>query len=159
MPTKSEIFATYGDDIDAMLAAWPNLDPAGYATWERTALRRLANADVRAWQRRQHVRVDREVRTVNAGQDRLVDVPAKRREEVRMRAKVTTDRGSADFLGLGGKNGAKVLREAAMRDKPGAATTLDRCNRMLRLAELIESESERLGRDVTVAEVLERVAA
>ena len=159
MPTRSEIFATYGDDIDALLEAWPNLDPEGYAVYERNALRRLLSADLKAWQRRQTVHVAAEMRAEHAGQDRLVDVPAKRPAPVAMRATVATDSGSEDFLALAGQHGADVLRQAALRDKPGAATTLARCERMLRIAELIESESARLGRDVTVAEVLERVAA
>ena len=159
MPTKSEIFAAYDGDLDAILEAWPNLDPEGYALWEQTALRRLLRTDVRGWRARQHVQVDREIHAERAGQDRLVDVPVKRRESVTMRATVTTDAGSESFLDLAGQAGADVLRQAAQRDKPGAATTLARCERMLRIAELIESESARLGRDVTVAEVLERVTA
>lgn len=108
MPTKAEVFAAYDGDVDAILEAWPNVDPVGYAEWERTALVRLLRSDVGAWQRRQCVR---------------------------------------------------VLREVAGRDKPGAATTLARCERLLRIAEMIESETKRLGRPVSVAEVIERVAA
>lgn len=159
MPTKSEIFAAYDGDIDAILEAWPNIDPVGYAAWERTALKRLLRADVRAWRGRQHVQIDRELHAEHAGQDRLVDVPEARRERVKVRAKVTTDAGASDFLALSGKAGADVLRQAALRDKPGALTTVERCERMLKVADLIESESVRLGRDVTVAEVLELVAA
>mgnify|MGYP007115078338 CR=1 FL=1 len=158
MPTRSEVFAAYDGDPDAILEAWPNLDPDGYAAWERTALQRMLRTDVRAWQRRQHVRIDRDLEADRSGQGQLVDVPRKR-QDVRMRAKLTADGGSVDFLDLAGPDGAKVLREAALRDKPGALTTIARCERLLRLADLIASESERQGRPVTVAEVIERVAA
>jgi hypothetical protein len=159
MPTKAEVFAAYDGDVDAILEAWPNVDPVGYAEWERTALVRLLRSDVGAWQRRQCVRVDREPKA-ETGQGRLEGVPLPvRRKSVRMRARVTTDKGPREFLTLSGKAGAKVLREVAGRDKPGAATTLARCERLLRIAEMIESETKRLGRPVSVAEVIERVAA
>ena len=41
MTSKSEMFAAYDGDVQAILEAWPNLDPEGYAAWERTALTRL----------------------------------------------------------------------------------------------------------------------
>lgn len=160
MPTKSEIFAAYDGDIDAILEAWPNIDPVGYALWEGQALARLLRADVKAWERRQTVRIDADLGDQRAGQDRLIDVGEPvRRERVKARAKVATDKGSEDFLSLAGQHGADVLRQAALRDKPGAVTTVQRCERMLKIAALIESETARLGRDVTVAEVLELVAA
>lgn len=159
MTSKSEMFAAYDGDVQAILEAWPNLDPEGYAAWERTALIRLLSADVRRWQSRQTVTVEADERAEQAGQGRLVDVPAKRKR-VEFRAKVSTDNGgSVDFMALAGDAGALTLRQAALRDKPAAATTLARCERLLRIAELIESESQRLGRPVSVAEVIERVAA
>lgn len=159
MPTKSEIFAAYDGDIDAILEAWPNLDPVGYALWEGQALARLLRADVKAWERRQTVRIDADLRAEHAGQERLVDVGEPvRRERVKARAKIATDKGSVDFLSLAGPKGAAILRSAANRDLPGALETVARRKRDLTIADLIESESARLGRDVTVAEVLELVA-
>lgn len=158
MPTKAEVFEAHGGDVDYILSAWPNIDPAGYAAWERTALRRLLAADVRAWQRRQTVRIDADAGKADSGQARLVDVPTRRRA-VPMRAKVTTDAGAVDFLGLSGPAGARTLRQAALRDKPGAVTTLSRCERLLAIADLLDAESAEQGRPVTVAEVIERVAA
>jgi hypothetical protein len=158
MTSKSEMFAAYDGDVQAILEAWPNLDPEGYASWERTALIRLLSADVRRWQSRQTVTVEADARAEQAGQGRLVDVPAKRKR-VEFRAKVSTDGGSVDFMALAGDQGALTLRQAALRDKPAAATTLARCERLLRIAELIEAETARLGRPVSVAEVIERVAA
>lgn len=160
MPTKSEIFAAYDGDPDAILDARPNLDPVGYAAFEASALRRLLASDVKAWERRQTVRIDAEIRAEHAGQERLVEVPEpERRERVKARARISTDQGSVDFLTLAGPAGAAILRNAANRDLPGALETVARRKRDLAIAALIESESTRLGRDVTVAEVLELVAA
>lgn len=158
MTSKSEMFAAYDGDVHAILDAWPNLDPEGYAAWERTALTRLLSADVRRWQSRQTVTVEADTQAEKDGQGRLVDVPVKR-QRVEFRAKVSTDGGSVDFMALAGDKGAMTLRQAAFRDKPAATTTLARCERLLRIAELIEAESKRLGRPVSVAEVIERVAA
>lgn len=159
MTTRSEVFAAYGDDIDALLDAWPNLDPEGYAAWEHNALRRLARSDVRAWRSRQTVKIDRETAEADSGQGRLVDVPPARREQIRMRSVITTDDAAVNLLAIAGPEGADLLRQVALRDRPGAATTLARCERLLKLAELIEAESARQGRPVTVAEVIEQVAA
>lgn len=159
MPTKSEIIAAYDGDPDAILEAWPNLDPEAYAAWERTALRRLMAADVSRWRSRQIVTVEAEERAEMAGQGRLVDVRPTRRKKVEFRASITTDDGPVDFMDLAGPAGAEAIRQAALRDKPGALTTIARCERLLKIAALVESESEIQGRPVSVAEIIERVAA
>lgn len=55
---------------------------------------------------------------------------------------------------LAGERAAKVLRRVAERDITPALTTVNRCKLYLRLADHVESETERTGRDVSVAEVL-----
>lgn len=59
-----------------------------------------------------------------------------------------------DQLRLAGPEGARILRTVAQRDQLHARTTFERSHFQLKLAEAIEVESRRLGRDVSVAEVL-----
>lgn len=78
-------------------------------------------------------------------------------KHIRERIVIQNDDGERqeyDQFSLAGAEGAKVLRAVAERDKRHAETTFERSHLQFKLADAIEAESVRLGRDVSVAEVL-----
>ena len=160
MSRKTELYEAYADDARLALDAWANLDPVGFAAWQATVEERQYLADYRRWNSR---------RTVGAltTSPESADLPlfplppksAPPKPVPQVRQTIVHDGRSIDLLALAGEDGARILRETALRDKGPASTTLARCDRMVKLAELIAAESKRLGRPVSVAEVIERVAA
>lgn len=150
MTAKTEIFTAYGDDVDAALQAWGNVDPTGYAMWSESCERRQYLADYRRWNSRHVVNVA----TAAPQAPALFDAPAPVPQPVVVRASVVHDGTSVETLTLAGPEGARILREAALRDLRPAETTAARCRRYLELAKQIESASEAQGRPVSVAEVI-----
>lgn len=149
---QTDLFAAYGDDVDAALDAWPNLDPEGYAAWEASLARRAYLNAYRAWVRTQTVELERDELRQRTGQTRLfTPEPA---ADLSLRKIVNVDGDLFALAALAGKRGADALRRIAERDSRPAATTLARARQLEKLAAHIEAESQRLGRDVTVAEAL-----
>lgn len=154
MTTRSELFTAYGDDADLALGAWPNLDPTGYAAWSATVERRQYLADYRRWVGRQTVAVKREVAKADDGQVPLFDAPTAGVPTLAVRSTIVHDGHTLDLFALSGPDGARLLREAMLRDLGPASTTVDRCRYGIALADHIEAQSVALGRNVTVGEVL-----
>lgn len=80
--------------------------------------------------------------------------PAVREDPGRVLRDENGNRTEFDRLHLAGKTGADTIRKAVERDNRPAKTTLRRGRTDLRIADAVESESERLGRPVSVAEIL-----
>lgn len=152
MTTRADLFAAYGDDFPALLAAWPNLDPTGYRVWSEQAEHRQIKAEYARWRSRQTADIAKTRRTESAPP--LFDAPPAKVETVKVRAIIAHEGGDSHLMELAGEDGAKKLREAALRDLGPAETTTARCRRMIDLADQILAESERLGRPVSVAEVI-----
>lgn len=152
MTARAELFAAYGDDLDGLLAAWPNLDPTGYAAWAEHAEHRQIKAEYARWRSRQTAAIRKTQRAELAPP--LFDAPPAKVPTVKVRAIIAHEGGDRRLMDLAGVDGAKVLREAALRDLGPAETTATRCRRMLDLAEQIQAESIKQGRPVSVAEVI-----
>lgn len=154
---KRQLFEAFrGDwDADEALRAGHALDPTCAHAYTDQAITRQLTTDYKTWLRTQVKRVHKD-----SGNrvERLFDVD----EKVELR----TIRSTFLIAGveypletLSGDLGAEVLREVAQRDERAAKTMLSRCSTARRLADELERLSKKLGRPVTVAELLEERAA
>lgn len=151
MTTKAELFTAYGDDPRAILDAWPNLDPQGYAIWSDKAEERQILTEYRRWARTQTIKLERN--PDHEEHPALFPQPRKGKA-ITVRQTVVHDGEEVALLSLTGHEGATLLRQAMLRDLGPASTTVDRCRYGIKLADLIDAETERLGRPVSAAEIL-----
>lgn len=156
MNRKAEIFAAYGDNVEDALRNWQQVDPAGFAHFEQTCQRRQYLSDFRAWRRRQIVTV---TQPEPRGEAALFDPGPARSNPVDVRSTLVHDGDEVNLLDLAGIEGAEVIRRIVARDSGPAATTLARCDRYRKVADLIEAQTVELGRPVSVREALGLVAA
>lgn len=159
MTRKTEVFEAYGDNADDALRNWQQIDPAGHHLWSATVERRQYLADYRRWSSRRRLSVDLDALTADAGQAPLFDAPTAKRESIHTRPTVVHDGTEHTFASLSGHEGAATLRQAALRDLNRAESTSQRCRFHLKVAEVLERETERVGHPVTVAEVLHLAVA
>lgn len=152
MSTRNDLFAAYGDDVDGALGAWPNVDPTGYAAWSGQAERRQYRNEYRRWLSRQTITAARDT-IQNRGQVRLFEPPTAAKG-IQLRSTMIHQGEQMPVLGLSGDEGARVLRQICQRDLTPALTAVARAKFGLALADHIEAETERLGRPVSVAEVI-----
>jgi len=157
MTRKVEIFAAYGSDVAGALRNWEQIDPLGYGAFAASAVERQYRADHGRWVRTQTVKLERSAAKPKT--DRLFAPPPSKADQIEVRSTIVHDGTEHTMLGLAGKAGAKVLREAALRDLAPAETTADRCRFNIELADKIEAASVAAGRPVSVGEVLGLVAA
>lgn len=154
MTRKAEIFAAYGDDAESALRNWQQVDPDGYGQWSATVEQRTYVADYRRWASRQLSSVRASALKPKTDQARLFQPADGERESVEIRRTIVHDGTELVTAELAGLDGAQKLREAALRDLGPAETTAKRCRRNIEIAALIEAETIRLGRPVSVGEVL-----
>jgi len=154
MTTRTELFAAYGDDARAALDAWSNLDPEAHAFWSTGCEERQYRAEHRRWLSRQTTAVVREVKAKVAGSAPLFELEQSDPPKIDVRRVLIHDGHPIDMLTLAGEDGARILREAMLRDLGPANTTRERCQHGLALAEQVIARSEAEGRPVSVAEVL-----
>ena len=148
-----EVFEQYGHDATAGLAALANTDPPFWSAYVDAAAEKQYRADHRSYQRSLLRMVRRDDLTTSAGQARLFEVPQSD-EEVALRRELVLDGETYQLALLAGLDGAAVLRRVAQRDLAPATTTVKRCRILLQLADHIEAETERVGRDIAVGDVL-----
>lgn len=153
---KAEVFSAYGDDVEAALRNWQQIDGPGFDSFCAKAIERQYLADYRRWAGRQTVAV---VTERPSSDPRLFTPPPARPKATEVRSKLVHDGQEVSLLDLAGVEGAAVIRSIAIRDAGPAATTLERCGEMRVIADLIEARSVELGRPVTVREALGLVAA
>lgn len=153
MSTRNDIFEQYGlDEARAALDAWLNVDPEGFHKWSDLAEERQYRIEYRRWLGKQTVVADvTEIK--GPRQPRLFEPPAASKG-VELRQTVIHEGTERHLLGLAGLEAARVLREVSTRDLTPALTAVNRAKLGLALADHIESETERLGRPVSVAEVV-----
>ena len=149
----TEVFEAYGDDADSALEAWANVDPEAWSDYCDGAAVRRYTADYAAFVRTLTHSVDREALKAEAGEARLFEV-TEASAEFRMRERIRLEGREYALASLSGAAGAEIIRAAALRDRKAALTTIQRSAAQMRLADHIEHESDRLGRDVTAGEVL-----
>lgn len=152
MSTKYEVFDAYPDATEG-LAAWANVDPEGYDAFVEGAAAKRYDAERAAWVRSMTQSVRKDALHAKSGQARLFE-PPESATRVELRERIVWSGTEYVLADLAGKDGALVLRKAMTRDLKPALTTVQRCKNGLALAEHIEAESERLGRDVSVREVV-----
>lgn len=150
MSRKTDIFAAYGDDAEAALRNWQQIDPLGFDAWESDLARRQYLTDYRKWSGARKVSV---TPPATEPAPSLFPAPAKV-EAIQTRPTVVHDGHEHTLLDLAGSEGATVLRQAALRDLTPAESTAKRCRFHLRIADLIEAETVRQGRPVSVGEVI-----
>jgi hypothetical protein len=150
--TKFEIFEAYEDPTDG-LAAWANVDPDGWSAFVDGSAEKCYLNDRAAWVRSLTQSVEKEALAARRGQPRLFE-PVESAARVELRERIVWNGSEYLLADLAGKKGALVLRSAMTRDLKPAQTTIERCKNGLALADHIESESDRLGRDVSVSEVV-----
>lgn len=147
----TDVFAEYGDDAEAALAAYANLDPRAWSHFVDTAAEATYRRRYGAWLRSQKVLV----RTEKDQPNLFGNVGGK---AVKLRATVVEraegKRAEHDITALAGDDGAKILRSVANRDSAPAKTALVHANMLLTLADEVERRSALEGRPVSVAEVL-----
>lgn len=149
----AEIFVTYGDDAEPALAAWANLDPEAWSTYVDVAAEFRYHLDYAKWRRAMVRSAKAEAVQKQTGQARLFEMPESE-AKVELRSKLVLDGVEHDLAGLAGDKGADIIRLVAERDLSPALTTVNRCRTLLRLADHMDAEAERLGRDVSAGEVL-----
>lgn len=155
MTTKADIFDAYGDNPADALRNWAQVDPAGYAHFERTALERMYHADWQRWNRAKIINTAKAERAGQEGQDHLfTPPPADRVQRVDVRSTLIHDGDTVHLLDLAGEEGAQRLREIVARDRRPAKTSLARCEQYERYAELILAKTAELGRPVSIREAL-----
>jgi hypothetical protein len=150
--TLTEVFEAYRDEAQAALAAYANVDPEGWSEYVDRSAAKCYLADYAHWRNSQVRRVEADAIAAANGQARLFEVEPGVAVDVRtvlVLGGVEYEVGS-----LVGATGAAILRAVAQRDLKPAVTTVKRCKNWFSLADHIVAESERLGRDVSVAEVL-----
>lgn len=151
MSTRNDIFEAYGDEPRAALDAWLNVDPEGFARWSDQAEERQYHAEFMRWVRGKTIKLERVEQ--NPGQTRLFEPPATSRG-VKVRAALIHGGEIMETEQLAGLEGARFIRAAMTRDLAPAKTTVARCAYGFALADHLEAETERLGRPVSVAEVV-----
>lgn len=149
----TDVFATYGDDATAALEAFANVDHEAWSAYVDAAAEKQYRADYGSWRRGLIKSTTAEAIAKATGQVRLFE-PPESSPAIDFRARIVLDGEEHSLASLAGAPGAEVLREVAQRDIRPAATTVKRCRQMLALADHLEAETERIGRDVSVAEVL-----
>lgn len=149
-----EVFEAYGHDAEAGLAALGQTDPPFWSIYVDAAAEKQYRADHRRYQRSLLRMVQKDAVDIGRGQAKLFELPAGE-AEVALRAELILDGETFALDHLAGLEGAAVLRRVAERDLAPATTTLNRCRMLLRIADHIEAETERTGRDVAVADVLQ----
>lgn len=154
---KAEVFDAYGDGPDA-LEAFANLHHQEWSEFVDSAALKQWKAEYATWRRGQVRSVERDLIAADRGSARLFDLP-EGATRIDIRSRLIFAGIEHDTFDLAGRDGAAVLRLVAERDGAPARTVLVRSNLYVKLADHIESESKRLGRDVSVAEVLELGAA
>lgn len=148
----SDVFAAYGADAESGLAAYANVDPEGWSDYVDSAAIKRYRDDYANYARSLVRLVEKERIASDAGQARLFEVAEG--AQIKMRERIILDGVEHDLGALTARNGADVIRKVAARDLAPAVTTVERCRALLRLADHMEAESERLGRDVSAGEVL-----
>jgi hypothetical protein len=148
---KAEVFAANGDDVAAALRNWQQIDGPGFDSFAAKAVERQYLADYRRWAGRRTVAVVTERPSPEA---RLFTPPPAHTKATEVRSKLVHDGHEVNLLDLAGAEGAAVIRRIVVRDAGPAATTLERCDEMRTIADLIEAQSVELGRPVSVREVL-----
>jgi hypothetical protein len=154
---KHDIFDNYEEPRDG-LEAWANVDPDGWSAFVEGAAERRYQNERAAWVRSQVQSVAFDMKKKAKGEVRLFELPESA-TTIDIRERLIVDGKEVILLKLAGKSGADVLRQAMDRDMKPALTTVRRCKTGFALADHIEAESERLRRDVSVAEVVTLVAA
>jgi hypothetical protein len=149
----TDVFAAYGDDAEAALEAFANVDHEAWSAYVDRAVAKQYHADYASWRRGLVRSTTADAIASRSGQVRLFE-PTESAPIIDFRARLVLDGDEYELASLRGHHGADVLRSAAQRDFGPAATTLKRCRQMLALADHIEAETGRLGRDVSVAEAL-----
>lgn len=149
----AEIFDAYGDDAKAGLAAWANLNPESWSAYVDAAAERQYRGDYAVWRRRLISTAQQERVAEDNGQARLFE-PPEPGALTDFRQRVVLDGIEHDMADLEGADGAAVIRKVAERDLAPAVTTVSRCRSMLKLADHMDAETERLGRPVSAGEVL-----
>lgn len=154
MSARNSIFEAYGADARAGLDAWLNVDPDDLHRWSDQAEERQYRAEYRRWLGRQTVVADAAEIAEGPQQPRLFE-PPKATRTVELRSTVIHEGESKPLGDLAGLEAVRVLRDVCRRDLTPALTAVNRAKFGLALADHIEAETERLGRAVTVAEVIE----
>lgn len=149
----SDVFAAHGADAESGLAAYANTDPQGWSSYIDDAAVMRYRSDQANWARSLVRSVERERITSATGQARLFE-PGETDAHIKVRERLRLDGIDHDLGPLAGKEGVDVIRKVAERDLSPALTTVNRCRTLLRLADHMDAESERLGRPVTAGEVL-----
>lgn len=149
MSSLDDIIDQYGDDPEAALDAFANYDPQAWSAFVDRAAR--AEYKRRCARRRNARMVEFRPRKQ---QRKLFQVDET--EAIHFREIVVIPDGSTEtpLMELAGSEGARKLREVAERDEAPARTTLIRANQYRALADEVERQSARLGRPVSVADVL-----
>lgn len=153
MNTLYDLFEAYGDKPTEALAAWANVDPDAWSKFTDEASENRYHADFRRWLGRQVATVKADALKQASGQARLFEPPDSG-TLVELREWLLIDGEQVRFIDLEGRAGASLIRKVMTRDLKPALTTVNRCKYGLALADHIETESDRLGRDVAVHEVV-----
>lgn len=149
----TDLYSRYGDDATGALEALANVDNELWRSFLDAAAERQYLAQYGAWLRSQTVEVTKQAKRRRRDEPRLFEVKVDA-DKMALRRTVKAAGDQHSLMSLSGVEGASVLRDAARRDRPGALTTVARCDQYDKIADLIESETARLGRPVSVAEVL-----
>lgn len=150
------VFEQYGDDAEAGLQALANTDHALWSAYTDSAAEAKYRSDFASWVRRQTVRMSKDDIAASNGQARLFTPPRSKLVEARMMVRL--DGKIYRVADLAGHEGAAILRRVAERDLKPSRTTVARCKVQLKLADHITAETDRLGRDVSVNEVVKMEA-
>jgi hypothetical protein len=152
MSTKFDIFDAYPVAADG-LAAWANVDHDAWSAFVDSAAEKQYDTERASWVRSLTQSVRKDALKANNGQARLFE-PPESATRVELRERIVWSGQEYLLADLAGRDGAAVLRKAMQRDLKPALTTVQRCRNGLALADHIEGESDRLGRDVSVSEVV-----
>lgn len=158
MTSLNDLFDAYREDARGALAAWANTDHDGWSAFVDGAAEEKYRNRYRRWLSGQVERFSADAIKAKRGEVRLFE-PPESGVMIELRRTLILDGAEVSLLSLAGRAGAGALRQAMQRDLAPAKTTIARCRHGLALADHIEAESERIGRDVSVAEVIELRAA
>jgi hypothetical protein len=150
--TKHDIFEAYENAAEG-LAAWANIDPDGWSAFVDTAAERRYDTERAAWRRSLVRSVLAESVRSDHGQAKLFE-PPESGARIEVREVIVAEGHEHPLFDLAGAEGARLIRVAMTRDLKPALTTIKRCKNGFALADHIEAESSRLGRDVAVREVI-----
>lgn len=132
------------------------IDDEQYQMHAATAAQRALVADLKAMERRRLQQIDVTALRSGSGEAALFDASGFDVETSRLlRERIRWEGRSVPVMNLAGADGGRLLIDVAERDETGARTTLTRSSFMKALGGHVIAESERLGRDVSVAEVIE----